>query len=204
MKKIVFSLHIGLIGSNESGRNVFLDFLRKESIPVNDLNNDKEQNHFLQFILVYKDIPIKIKVFQANDLTTIIDNYKQIKNIDVLILALNLYHLNSKNEYCKDDLEKFIKTYAFKGVSGLIGFDMERILKGNISKNFRISRYNLIEKVKELDLMYCFEIKNEFKDMIELYQTLLNDYIFKLKISNPELIEKAKSYGKELVKLKSN
>lgn len=181
-----------------------MDFLRKESIPVNDLNNDKEQNHFLQFILVYKDIPIKIKVFQANDLTTIIDNYKQIKNIDVLILALNLYHLNSKNEYCKDDLEKFIKTYAFKGVSGLIGFDMERILKGNISKNFRISRYNLIEKVKELDLMYCFEIKNEFKDMIELYQTLLNDYIFKLKISNPELIEKAKSYGKELVKLKSN
>ena len=202
MKKIIFSLKLGLIGQNDSGKDIFLDFLEKESIPKSVLNNNNDNIDFLQYTVVHELIPIKIKIYQANNLESLLQDYKQIGNLDILMLALNLYHLNSKNDYRNSDLESFIKKYSFKGISCLVGFDMEGILKGNLSKDFRISRYNLIQKVKELDLMYCFEIKNNKNDLIELYQILLNDYIFKLHLTNPDLLEKAKKYGDELKKLK--
>ncbi len=204
MKKIIFSLHLGLIGQEDSGKKILLGYLGKESIPINAMENDTNQEEFQKFIVVYEGIPIKIKVYQTSDLNSFMNNHKFINNVDVLLLVLNLYHLNSKNEYRKDDLERFIKLFSFKGISGLIGFDVEQFQKGNRSSDFRISRYNLIQKVKELDLMYCFEIKDDIKDVKELYQILLNDYIFKLKISNPELLDKAREYGNELTKLRAN
>jgi len=202
VKKIIFSLQLGLIGQDDSGKNILLDFLEKESIPNSALNNNNEHKDFSQYTIVHEQIPIKIKVYKAINLNSLMKDFKQIRNFDILILALNLYHLNSKNDYRKDELERFIKIYSFKGISCLVGFDMEGILKGNNSKDFRISRYNLIQKVKELDLMYCFEIKNDKNDLIELYQILLNDYIFKLNLTNPDLLDKAKRYGDELFKLK--
>ena len=202
MKKIIFSLKLGLIGQDDSGRNIFLEFLEKESIPKSVLDNNSDNLDFLHYTIVHESIPIKIKVYQADNLEFLLQDYKQIRNLDILMLALNLYHLNSKNDYRNSDLERFIKKFSFKGISCLVGFDMEGILKSNVSKDFRISRYNLIQKVKELDLMYCFEIKNDKNDLIELYQILLNDYIFKLYLTNPDLLETAKKYGEQLKKLK--
>jgi hypothetical protein len=204
VKKIIFSLKLGIIGQDDSGKNIFLNFLEKESIPKNILNNNINDRNFLQYTIVHELVPIKIKIYQADDLDFLLKDYKQIRNLDILMLALNLYHLNSKNDYRSSDLERFIKKYSFKGISCLVGFDTEGILKGNLSKDFRISRYNLIQKVKELDLMYCFEIKNDKNDLIELYQILLNDYIFKLHLTNPDLLEKAKKYGDQLKRLKVN
>ena len=117
MKKIIFSLKLGLIGQDDSGKNILLDFLEKESIPKSLLNNHDDTIDFLQYTIVHELIPIKIKVYQADDLESILQNYKQIRNLDILMLALNLYHLNSKNDYRYTDLERFIKKYSFKGIS---------------------------------------------------------------------------------------
>ena len=199
LKKISFSLQVGLIGLEDSGKEIFLDYLEKKSIQTNLSNINEEDNNNKHYFLVRKQVPIKIRVYLAESLNDIINNHEKIKKLDVLILALNLYNLNSKNKYNIKDLERLIKIFSFKGTSVLAGLDTEQIYHGEPSNDFRISRYNLIQKAKELDLLYCFEIRNGKKDIKELYHKVLQDFILKFQISNPNMLEKSKIYGKELL-----
>ena len=87
----------------------------------------------------------------------------------------------------------------FQGMSVLVGLDVELIVNGTPSKDFRISRYNLVQKAKELDILYCFEILNKKNDLLGFYNKLLGDFTFKFQFTNPEILEKAKDYGKTLL-----
>jgi hypothetical protein len=198
LKKISFSLHIGFVGLQDSGKEILLDFFKEKSIETSytDISDDEG---VYEFFLVFKQIPIKLKVFLAEDIKYLITNRERIKRLDTMILALNLYNLSSKNKYFKEDIDEFIEKYGFNGMSALIGLDVELISEKSPSKDFRISRYNLVQKAKELDVLYCFEILNKKNDLLDLYNKILGDFTFKFQFTNPEILEKAREYGKTLI-----
>jgi len=195
LKKISYSLRIGLIGSNNSGKELLLNYLEDNAIEKNH-SDDK-----FEVLLIHKGIPFKIKVFPAENLIEVISEQSiNFGKLDVLIIILNLNDLNSIKEYEKEAFEEFRQFFLFQGLSILAGMDVKQILKGSPSNNLRISRFNLIKKAKELNILYCFEIHNKERDISEIYNKLLNDFIFKFQYSTPELFEQAKIYGRKLIK----
>ena len=196
MKKIRYSLRIGLIGSRNSGKELLLNYL--DDIAIEKNHSDEK----FEVLLVHKGIPFKINVFLAENLIEVISEQSiNFGKLDVLIIILNLNDLNSIKEFEKEIFEEFRQFFLFQGLSILAGMDVEQILKGSPSNNVRISRFNLIKKAKELNILYCFEIHNKERDISEIYNKLLNDFIFKFQYSTPELFEQAKIYGRELIKL---
>ena len=87
LKKISYSLRIGIVGSRELSKKIFLESLRTTAID-SDLSNDK-----FEFLIVHKNIPIKIKVFLAVRLEDLIYNFDRIEKLDVLILTLNFLYV---------------------------------------------------------------------------------------------------------------
>lgn len=192
MKKISYSLRIGIVGSKELSKKIFLESLRTTAID-SDLSNNK-----LEFLIIHKNIPIKIKVFLAVRLEDLIYNFDRIEKLDVLILTLNLYEQDSINYYNKALVEEFSDVLSFQGLSVLVGMNIEQILNKPPSKNLKISRFHLEKLTRELDLIYCYEIYNNNKDVTDIYNQILNDFIFRFQYSSPDLFEKAKIYGKHL------
>ena len=199
MKKINFSLHLGFAGLKDSRKEIILDLLKQKSIET-DYINDVDNSKVYEFFLVFNQIPIRLKAFLTEDIKEIIKNHDDIKRIDIMLLTLNLYNSSSINRYNKKDFDDFIKRYNFNGMSALVGLDVDLILHNAPSKEFRISRFNLVQKAKELNLLYCFELLNNKSDLIELYNKLLEDFTFKFQFTNPEILQKAKEYGKTLIK----
>ncbi len=192
MKKISYSLRIGIVGSKELSKKIFLESLRTTAID-SDLSNNK-----LEFLIIHKNIPIKIKVFLAVRLEDLIYNFDRIEKLDVLILTLNLYEQDSINYYNKALVEEFSDVLSFQGLSVLVGMNIEQILNKPPSKSLKISRFHLEKLTRELDLIYCYEIYNNNKDVTDIYNQILNDFIFRFQYSSPDLFEKAKIYGKHL------
>ena len=200
LKKISFSLHIGFVGLQDAGKEIILDFFKEKALETDYTSGeiDKDKKVY-EFFLVFKQVPINLKVFLAESMKEIMFDYEKIKRLDIIILALNLYNLSSKNRYYKEEYDEFVEYFMFQGMSVLVGLDIELIVNGTPSKDFRISRYNLVQKAKELDILYCFEILNKKNDLLGFYNKLLGDFTFKFQFTNPEILEKAKDYGKTLI-----
>jgi hypothetical protein len=194
LKKISYTLNLGLVGSyksgEDSGKGIFIDFLKDKAVEYN-------LDDYHEFLIIFNQIPIRMKIFPVEDFNELILNYDKIKKLDIIVLTLNMHEFNSINEYEKQSFEEFEKYYKFRGSSILVGIDVEKIYRST-SKNSRISYFNLIKKAKELNILYCFEIQNKNRDLSELYNKVLDDFIFKFQFSSPELFNQAKSYGKEL------
>lgn len=194
MKKISYSLRIGIVGSKDSKKEIFLDNIKNIAIESKSFEN------YIEFFLVFKQIPIKMKIFSAADIDQLIYNYNKIEKLDVLILAMNLNDLNSVHDYSEESMKEFNEIFSFQGISVLVGMDISQIFKIPPLNSLRISRYNLKKKTKELGLIYCFEIYNKAEDITEIYNKILDDFIFRFQYSNPELYEQAQKYGIELLK----
>ncbi|UCC19133.1 MAG: hypothetical protein JSV62_13685 [Promethearchaeota archaeon] len=193
MKKITYSLRIGIIGERNPIKTIFIDNLQKKAIEsylVNEIHN---------FLIIFKQIPIKIKIFIAKTIENLIYAFEKIDKLDIIILALNLHDPNSLNNINKYVVEDFNEIFLFQGLSVLVGMDLKHILSIPTSKRFKISRFQLEKTTKDLGLIYCFEIFNKDKDVNEIYNTLFNDFILRFQYSNPELFETAKNYGKTLI-----
>lgn len=193
MKKVSYSLRIGIIGNKEHIKEIFLDRLNNIAIDSNFSNNSYE------CLIVFKQIPIKINVFIADTLEMIIEKFEIIQKLDILILTINLYDKKSLNTINKNVVEEFLETFSFQGLSVLVGMDIEQLLKDSPSKSFKISRFKLEKTTKDMNLIYCFEIFNKDTDINEIYNTLFNDFILRFQYSNPELFESAKEYGKRIL-----
>ncbi|TFG22655.1 MAG: hypothetical protein EU532_14185 [Promethearchaeota archaeon] len=205
MKKISYSLHLGIVGSinseNGSGRETFLDYLKNRTIDDKISRTNENDKSFFNYFIVYKQIPIKIKVFLAETLNELIFNHDKIKKLDILILALNLYDVNSIIEFTKENFDEFKEIFSFWGLSLLVGIDVNQIFRKPILEyNTRISNIDLINKAKELDFLFCYEIKDKDKDLIDFYDNIFNNFLVKFQISSPELFEQAKSHGVYLEK----
>ncbi|MFX1574791.1 MAG: hypothetical protein ACFFB0_18805 [Promethearchaeota archaeon] len=196
MKKISYSLRIGIVGSKGSRKEIFLDYIKESAI------ESKTYEEYSEFFLVFKRIPIKTKIFLAEDIDQLIYDFNRIEKLDVLILTINLNDPSSVHDYNEEIINEFNETFSFQGISVLVGMDISQIFNIPPPNNLRISRYNLKKKTKELGVIYCFEIYNKSKDIIEIYTKILDDFIFRFQFSNSDLYEQAQKYGAELLKEK--
>jgi hypothetical protein len=181
---------MGLVGNKNHIEEIFLDNLNRMALESNDVN---------EYLIVFKQIPIKIKVFIKENLELIIDNYEYIQKLDILIITVNQYDKNSLKTINKHVVEEFSKTFLFQGLSVLVGLDIEQLFNHSPSKSLKISRFKLEKTTKDLNLIYSFEVFNKRRDINEIYNILLNDFILRFQYSNPDLFEKAKEYGKWLI-----
>ena len=194
MKKISYSLRIGIVGNKDYNKEIFLDYIKRFAI------KPSSSESYSDFLVVAEDIPIKIKVFLTENLDELINKIDEIEKLDVIILTVNLFDTKSIYQYYKDIIEEFNETYYFQGISILVGVDLEQILKKKPSENLRISRFNLEDITRYLNIIYCFEIFNNNKDILEIYKKIFNDFIFRFRYSSPELFDQAQLYGKALLK----
>ncbi|KKM15338.1 hypothetical protein LCGC14_1697120 [marine sediment metagenome] len=185
---------MGIVGSKEITKKIFLETLCNSSIDPS-LSDDKHE-----FLIVFQQIPIRIKVFLAVRLEDLIYDFNKIKQLDVLILTLDLHELDSINYYNKALIQEFNDALSFQGLSVLVGMNIEQIFNKATLKNSRISRFHMEKLTKDLNMIYCFEIYNNSKDITEIYDKILNEFIFRFQYSNHDLFEKAKVYGKLLLK----
>ena len=204
LKKVSYRVNFGLVGSKKSGiasgKEIFINYLKSRTIEdklskVNVLNED-----FLEYFIVFKLVPIKIRVFLAENLNQLITWYEKIKNLDIIVLAFNIYDLDSLNDFNKSNYNEFCEYFHFKGLSSLVGIDVNQIYGLPIStKSIRISKENLIKKAKELNVLYCYKIKYKYKDISEFYEKIFKDMIFKFQMTGQEFFEQAKLYGNKLM-----
>ena len=192
MKKIKFSLNLGIIGADDSGIDFLIDHLKLSALR----NDDNEKLN--EFLITYQDIPVKIKVFNGKDFNQLNERYENIRRIDAIMVIIDIYNLNSFNGDLFKGFEEFNTLYMFKGVSILAGIDKFFIENGVVSDKLRISRINLIQKTKDLGFLYCFEIQNRNNDLLEIFNKFIDNFMKKVRNINPELLERAKIYGKEL------
>ena len=192
MKKIKFSLNLGIIGVDNSGIDFLIDYLKQSA-----LRNDSNEK-LNEFLIMDHDIPVKIKVFNGKDFNQLNERYENIRRIDAIIVIIDIYNLNSFNGDLFKGFEEFNTLYMFKGVSILAGIDKFFIENGVVSDKLRISRINLIQKTKDLGFLYCFEIQNRNNDILEIFNKFIDNFMKKVRNINPELLERAKTYGKEL------
>lgn len=193
MKKISYSLRIGIIGNKEQLKEIFLENLTNSAI------NSNLSEYYYEFLIVFKQIPVKIKIYLHEILENLIYNFENIQKLDVIILTLNLYEPDSLNIINKLLIEEFNETFSFQGLSILVGMNIEQIFSKIPSKKFKISRYQMEKTTKDLNFIYCFEIYNKNRDVNEIYNRILNDFILRFQYSSPELFETAKEYGKRLL-----
>jgi len=193
LKKISYSLRIGIIGNREQLKEIFLESLTNSAIKSN-LSED-----YYEFLIVFKQIPVKIKIYLHENLENLIYDFENIQKLDVIILTLDLYKPDSLGILNKRFIEEFNETFSFQGLSILVGMNIEHIFSKIPLKKFKISRFQLEKTTKDLNFIYCFEIFNKNKDVDEIYNTILNDFILRFQYSSPELFETAKEYGKRLL-----
>ncbi|MBY8992355.1 MAG: hypothetical protein KGD58_16535 [Candidatus Lokiarchaeota archaeon] len=194
MKKISYNLRIGIVGNKNYHEEVFLDNIKDFAIAFNILSP------YSDFFLIYKQIPIKVKIFSAETLEEVINNFDEIEKLDVIILTVNLADTNSIHQYFKDIVEEFNELYYFQGISILVGIDIAQIFKEKILNDIRVSRYSLKDMASYLNLIYCYEIYNITRDVIEIYKKIFDDFVFRFSYSSPESFEQAKIYGNSLLK----
>jgi len=181
---------LGLIGTENSGKEFFIEYLNHYS------SSSKLSEEMNEFLLIHKQIPLKLKVFIAEDFEHLITNFETINNLDVIIITLNLNELQSPNKYNRVNFDEFSKIYSFHGISILVGIDLKLIHEGVLSNAMRISRYNLMSKTKELNFIYCYEIQDKNRDLLEIFEKTFDECTFKFQYSNPELFERVISSGK--------
>jgi hypothetical protein len=194
LKKISYSLRIGIVGDVDYNTDIFLNDIMQFAI------NSISTESYTDFLVVVEDIPIKVKAFLVESIEELIKDFEKIEKLDVIILTVDLFNQKSIYQYNKDIFEEFNEIYYFQGNSIVVGLDLEQIFKKKPSNNLRISRYNLEEISRYLNIIYCYEIYNKEKDIIQIYKKIFHDFIFRFRYSSPELFEQAQIYGKSLIK----
>ncbi len=194
MKKISYNLRIGIVGNKDYNKDIFFENLRDFAIDT------KISDEFSEFFIIFKQIPIRVKIFLAVDLEEIIKNFDKIEKLDAIILTIDVSDTKSIYQYYKNIIEEFNDTYYFQGISILVGIDTSQLFKKKASKNIRVSRYSLEDMTKYLNLIYCYEIYNKKGDVAEIYKKIFNDFTFRFRYSSQDLFEKARIYGETLVR----
>ncbi|TFF88874.1 MAG: hypothetical protein EU548_08340 [Promethearchaeota archaeon] len=192
MRKITYSIKIGLVGPPI--KEIIIKYLKESAI------KETPQEDFLELLMIHDVIPIKLKIFSADNLNQLIYSYDKIENLDVLILNVNLTNQNVADHYYKGTFQEFKEYFFFKGVSLLVGIDSNDTFPQEHGEEMKA----LVEKAKELDLIYAFKIKDDREDINEIKDIILDDFVFKFQYSSPELLEAAKDYGVELLRKKEH
>ncbi len=193
MKDFHFSLNLGLIGTEDSRIDIILDYLNENT----KLTSSKDSISEFQFI--YENVPLKIKIFQFKHFEDLIDDIKHLKKLDAIIVAVNLYNDQTISKLTLNIYKEFCDISMFNGVAALVGIDPYLIEQKNPPASRNINEFVLIQKTKELKFHYCFKIQNSQKDITDIFNKVLNYVNLKLEFINPELFERVKTNGKNIV-----
>ena len=197
MRKLNYKLKVAIIGKESIRQDIILTYLKKMASDTPSISNNE---HVLN--VIHENIPIKIHVKLYETLNELLYDTEFLGSLDFLFLTTSIYDHESFNNYKKEDYNELCNSTNFKGTSLLVAIDTGSTNATNSSENIRISRLKFIRKCNDLNLEYCFEVSEPEADLIELFKKILDDNNIKFKISNPELYEKVKEYGKELSKKK--
>lgn len=191
MKDIVFSINLGLIGTEDSRLEIFTDYLKELAI------NYKSENLVYEFFLKFENIPIKLRIAITDNFDDLIHRNKQFSHFDAILVAVNLYNINSISNYNLMDYVYFKNYYIFNGFSALVGVDTFLIQEKKVPNKKDITEFNLIQKTQELEFLYCFKIQDRKRDLTDLFNKMLSYINLKLKFLNPDLFNRVKSSGEE-------
>lgn len=198
LKKVSLSINLGIIGAENSGRELFQQYLDQIALRVHHNNKVRE------YLLLHENVPFKIKLYIAKSFDQMICQYSKLKTLDCLIICINIYNTQSIDQYTPSIINDFFKQYNFQGLTMLVALDSYYVEKGVPSEYFRISRLNLRKKTNQLNFIYCYEIQNKNGDIKEALEKILDDTLLKIQTSSPELLDYAKNYGLKLLNEKLN
>jgi hypothetical protein len=187
----VFSINLGLIGTEDSRLDIFTDYLKGLAI------KHTSENLVYEYFLRFEEIPIKLRVVIANNFDDLIPRNKEFKHFDAIIIAVNLYNKDAISNYDIQNFLNFRNFFIFNGFTALVGVDTFLIQDRDAPDNKDITEFNLIQKTKELEFLYCFNIQNKKKDVINLFNKFLSYINSKLKFLNPDLFNRVRSNEQE-------
>ena len=187
MKDIIFSINLGLIGTEDSKLEIFIDYLKEIALKYTS------ENLVYEFYLQSESIPIKLRIAIGSKFEDLIHRNEYFKHFDAIIIAVNLYNDNSISNYTVQSYSDFRNYFIFNGISVLVGVDPFLIIQKEPPNQRSITEFNLIQKTKELEFLYCFKIQDKKKDITDLFNKVLKYINLKLKFLNPELFKRAKS-----------
>ena len=182
---------MGLIGTEDSRLEIFTDYLKELAI------NYKSENLVYEFFLKFENIPIKLRIAITDNFDDLIHRNKQFSHFDAILVAVNLYNINSISNYNLMDYVYFKNYYIFNGFSALVGVDTFLIQEKKVPNKKDITEFNLIQKTQELEFLYCFKIQDRKRDLTDLFNKMLSYINLKLKFLNPDLFNRVKSSGEE-------
>ncbi len=194
LKEFSYTINLGLVGTEDSKKRIFLDYLKQIALKY------ASEDLIWKFLLLFNGIPIKLKAILAESFEDLISKKIPFNSFDAIIIAANIYNDKSINNINIENYTKFSQRFMFDGISVLAGIDPFLILKNKTPNERRINEFSLIQKTRELELLYCFKIQNLQRDVKDVFDKILNDIHFKLEFLNPELFERAKAYGRILSK----
>ncbi|MFX0074592.1 MAG: hypothetical protein ACFE96_04075 [Candidatus Hermodarchaeota archaeon] len=187
MKDVIFSINLGLIGTEDSKFEIFIDYLKELAL------KQSSDDLVYEFTLRYENIPIKLRVALANDFNNLIQRSKKFKHFDVIIVVVNLYNKDSISSYTLQNFSDFRNYFMFNGISALVGVDTYLILDKEVPNDKDITEFNLIQRSKELEFLYCFKIQDKKRDISDIFNKIFSYINLKLKFLNPELFNRIKS-----------
>jgi len=188
LKDFHFSLNLGLIGTDDSRIDIILEYLKEKT----KLTSSKDSISEFQFN--YKNVPLKIKIFQFKNFEDLNDEIKHLKKIDAIIVAVNLYNDQAISKLKLSSFKKYCDKFMFTGITALVGIDPYLIEQNHPPTSRKINEFALIQKTKELKFHNCFKIQNSQKDVTDIFNKILNYVILKLEFINPETFERVKTF----------
>jgi hypothetical protein len=191
LKEFSYSVNIGIIGTKDSNKEIFNSFLQNIALKC------ESEDTFTEFSLVYRDIPITIKTYLFENLKDSKLKKRKDQKFDVIIIMLNLYNIESFDELIINEFVEFSREFKFTGISVLTGINKYVIQPDNLLPGQKINEFSLIRKTRELNIHYCFKIQNDPKDVLEIFNQIMKDILYKFKTLNPELYEQALKFGEE-------
>ena len=186
LKDIIYSINLGLIGTEYSRLEIFIDYLKEIALKYTS------ENLIYEFKLQYEGILINLRVVMADKFEDLIQRSESFKHFDILIIAVNVYDSDSISNYTIQNYTDFRNYFFFNGISVLVGIDTFLIFQKEPLNERNITEINLIQKTKELEFLYCFKIQDIKKDVSDIFSKVLNYINLKLQFLNPELFKRAK------------
>jgi len=189
LKKNPSIIKVLLIGSNYEKS---VQFLRAYGFKLTEGEYDNGYTkNFLEYekSLIYNNIPLKIKIWIINTFSNILEMHNIIQEINSLLLIFDIHNIDSFKFLKKEDFNEIINVFEFSESIIMVGINY-----GN-STGIQIDRDQIIKKSLNLNILYCFEadLKN-FDDLNEIFNKIIKDYVFKIKITSPDLFEKVKTH----------
>jgi len=185
LKKNPSTIKVLLIGSNYEKS---IHFLRTYGFKLTEGEFDnRDTKNFLEYekSLIYNNISLIIKIWIINTFSNILEMRDLIQEINSLLLIFDIHDIDSFKFLKKEDFDKVINVFEFSESIIMVGINY-----GN-STGIQIDRDQIIKKSLDLNILYCFEadLKN-FDDLNEIFNKIIKDYVFKMKLTSPKLFEK--------------